>query len=131
MRAMTRDPLLLVPSLAAILSNLVGTEIIVATTVDADGNGCDSEFFCSEVRSRSELPVEEIFYWCERDNVPQVMVTSKARGPIDVLCEEDLQFTRELIAVGRSRGVELFDHIVVGMSGEYRRMREVTPELWS
>ena len=115
-------------SLVTIVSSAEG-EMVFVTCVDEHGFAGDSEAYASTDQPKSALPLELLMEFPKEQEIDTIMVTSRAVGPLDAVTAEDLDFTRDLIAVAADDGIEVLDHVLV-RDGEHLRLRDQT-DLWN
>lgn len=115
-------------SLVTIVSSAEG-EMVFVTCVDEHGFAGDSEAYASTDQPKSALPLELLMEFPKEQEIDTIMVTSRAVGPLDAVAAEDLDFTRDLIAVAADDGIEVLDHVLV-RDGEHLRLRDHT-DLWN
>lgn len=115
-------------SLVTIVSSAEG-EMVFVTCVDEHGFAGDSEAYASTDQPKSALPLELLMEFPKEQEIDTIMVTSRAVGPLDAVTAEDLDFTRDLIAVAADDGIEVLDHVLV-RDGEHLRLRDHT-DLWN
>jgi len=114
-------------SLVTIVSS-AETEIVFVTCVDEHGYAGESEAYASKDQPKSALPIEHVLQFPKEERSDTIMVTSRAAAPLDSIAPEDLDFTRDFIAMAADEGIEVLDHVLV-RDGEHLRLRDHC-DLW-
>lgn len=104
------------------------SEIVFVTCVDEHGYAGDSEAYASIDRPKSALPLEHVLQLPREQRSNSIMVTSRATAPLDSIAEEDLDFTRKLIAAAAGESIEVLDHVLI-RDFEHLKLRDHS-DLW-
>ena len=114
-------------SLVTIVST-AESEIVFVTCVDEHGYAGDSEAYASIDRPKSALPLEHVLQFPREQRSNSIMVSSRAVAPLDSIAEEDLDFTRNLIAAAAGESIEVLDHVLI-RDFEHLKLRDHS-DLW-
>ena len=81
------------------------------------------EVYVGNVNSSIVRPAE-VFRPAVRDNAPSIIIVHNHPSGDPTPSPEDVNITRELVAVGKLLSIELLDHLVIGSGGRYVSLNE-------
>jgi DNA repair protein RadC len=81
------------------------------------------EVYVGNVNSSIVRPAE-VFRPAVRDNAPSIIIVHNHPSGDPMPSPEDVNITRELVAVGKLLSIELLDHLVIGSGGRYVSLNE-------
>lgn len=116
-----------VEHISRVVSGIDG-QVLFVNCVDADGYVGDANCFASKEGKLEEIPPHYLFGIAQEKGAPAVLLTSRFDGDMPVLDESNVTFTRKVLVMGETLGIEVVDHYLVGSEGRVS-LRETT-DLW-
>ena len=116
------------PQIAALFFHrLIGRadrEHAAALFLDAQGNPTGTSIISVGALNFTPLPAREVFKAALLANACGIILSHNHPGGSPTPSEQDIRVTKRLVEAGELLGIDVLDHIIITITGEFTSMRE-------